>query len=50
MIFGSATGSLVCERMGLDRLVDLEVDEVYGRVREFRELTAFDHPVAPVHG
>ena len=50
MIYGSATGSLVCERMGMERLVDVSVDEVHERVREFRRLTAFDHPVAPVHG
>jgi sugar/nucleoside kinase (ribokinase family) len=50
MVFGSATGSLVCERMGMDRLVGLEVDEVYTRVRELRRLTEFDHPVAPIRG
>ncbi|MFW5947802.1 MAG: hypothetical protein ACOCUW_04860, partial [Gemmatimonadota bacterium] len=49
MIYGSATGSLVCERMGVDRLRELEVDEVHERVREFRRLTAFEHPVS-VHG
>jgi sugar/nucleoside kinase (ribokinase family) len=50
MIYGSATGSLVCERMGLDRLVDVDPAEVHQRVREFRRLTAFEHPVAPAHG
>jgi sugar/nucleoside kinase (ribokinase family) len=50
MIYGSATGSLVCERMGIGRLVDLDVNEIHDRVREFRRLTAFDSPVAPVHG
>lgn len=50
MIYGSATGSLVCERMGMDRLVDVELDEVHDRVREFRRLTAFEHPVPSVHG
>ena len=50
MIYGSATGSLVCERFGMERLVDLEVDEVHERVRAFRRLTDFDHPVQALHG
>jgi sugar/nucleoside kinase (ribokinase family) len=53
MIYGSATGSLVCERMGVERLIDLGVEEIHDRVREFRRLTAFESPVvpvAPVHG
>jgi sugar/nucleoside kinase (ribokinase family) len=53
MIYGSATGSLVCERMGVERLVDLGIEEIHERVREFRRLTAFESPavpVAPVHG
>jgi sugar/nucleoside kinase (ribokinase family) len=50
MIYGSATGSLACERLGVGRLVDLEIDEIHDRVREFRRLTAFESPVAPVHG
>jgi hypothetical protein len=50
MIYGSATGSLVCERMGMERLIDVELGEIHDRVREFRRLTAFEHPVAPVHG
>jgi sugar/nucleoside kinase (ribokinase family) len=50
VIYGSATGSLVCERMGLERLVDLAPEEIHERVRAFRRLTAFDSPVAPVHG
>ena len=49
MIYGSATGSLVCERMGMERLVNVELDEIHERVREFRRLTAFEHPVT-VHG
>jgi sugar/nucleoside kinase (ribokinase family) len=48
MIYGSATGSLVCEQMGVERLVDVGIDEIHERVREFRRLTAFDSPVAPV--
>jgi sugar/nucleoside kinase (ribokinase family) len=50
MIYGSATGSLVCERMGIERLIDIDVNEIHDRVREFRRLTEFDSPVAPVHG
>lgn len=50
MIFGAATGSLACERMGVDRLMDVTVDEIHDRVREFRLMTAFDQPVARVHG
>jgi sugar/nucleoside kinase (ribokinase family) len=50
MIYGSATGSLVCEKMGIERLIDLDLGEIHDRVREFRRLTAFEHPVAPVHG
>jgi sugar/nucleoside kinase (ribokinase family) len=50
MIYGSATGSLVCERMGLDRMRDLDLDTVHDRVREFRRMMSFDHPVASAHG
>lgn len=50
MIYGSAAGSLVCERMGVERLVDASPDEIHDRVREFRRLTAFESPVAPVRG
>jgi sugar/nucleoside kinase (ribokinase family) len=44
MVYGSATGSLVCERMGLDRLRGLHLAEVHARVREFRRLTDFTDP------
>jgi sugar/nucleoside kinase (ribokinase family) len=50
MIYGSATGSLACETLGMTRLIDLEIDVIHDRVREFRRLTAFESPVAPVHG
>ncbi|MFP4623425.1 MAG: PfkB family carbohydrate kinase [Gemmatimonadota bacterium] len=49
MIYGSATGSLVCERMGLERLAEVAIDEVHERVREFRRMTIFEHPVL-THG
>jgi sugar/nucleoside kinase (ribokinase family) len=45
MIYGSATGSFACERFSVDRLRDLTMDEVEGRVREFREMTGFELPV-----
>ena len=50
MIYGSATGSLVCERMGVDRLRELDIEEVHARVGEFRSLTRFEHPVVRAHG
>ncbi len=50
MIFGSVMGSLVCERMGVQRLADTTLEEVHERVAEFRVLTAFEQPAAPVHG
>jgi sugar/nucleoside kinase (ribokinase family) len=50
MIYGSATGSLACERMGVERLESLTPAEVHERVGEFRRMTAFEHPVEPVHG
>jgi sugar/nucleoside kinase (ribokinase family) len=50
MIYGSAMGSLACERMGVERLVDVSLAQVHDRVREFRRFTAFESPMAPVHG
>jgi sugar/nucleoside kinase (ribokinase family) len=50
VVYGSAMGSLTCERMGVERLVTLGIDEIHERVREFRRLTAFESPVAPIHG
>lgn len=50
MIYGSATGSLVCERMGMERMRALGLDEVHERVREFRRMTLFEHPVLSAHG
>lgn len=42
MIYGSALGSFAVERFGLERLIDLQPDELQERVRHFRELTAFE--------
>lgn len=50
MIYGSATGSLVCEKMGLDRMRELEIAEVHERVKEFRRMTIFEQPVVSAHG
>lgn len=43
MIYGSALGSFVVERFGVERLKELGMDEVQERVRAFRDLTAFEH-------
>ncbi len=45
MIYGSTMGSFAVERMGVERLVDLSMDEIDERVIRFRELTAFEQPV-----
>lgn len=42
MIYGSALGSFAVERFGLERLIDLQPEELHERVRQFRELTAFE--------
>jgi sugar/nucleoside kinase (ribokinase family) len=46
MIYGSAMGSFAVERFGVDRLIDLTAAEVHERVCQFRELTAFEQPIA----
>jgi sugar/nucleoside kinase (ribokinase family) len=45
MIYGSAMGSFAVERFGLQRFHDLHVREVHDRVRQFREMTAFEQPL-----
>ncbi|MCI0433236.1 MAG: PfkB family carbohydrate kinase [Gemmatimonadetes bacterium] len=45
MIYGSALGSFAVERFGVQRLIDLTMEEIDDRVIRFRELTAFDQPV-----
>ncbi|MBI4538485.1 MAG: sugar kinase [Gemmatimonadetes bacterium] len=42
MIYGSAMGSYAVERFSVDRFRDLDANEVAERVREFREMTAFE--------
>ncbi len=51
MMFGSATGSYAVERFSVDRFRSLEAAEVMQRVREFREMTAFEtHVKVPEDG
>jgi sugar/nucleoside kinase (ribokinase family) len=45
MIYGSAMGSFAVERFGLQRFHDLTAREVHERVRQFREMTAFEQPI-----
>lgn len=44
MVFGSAMGSYAVERFSVERFLDLEAQDVADRVREFREMTAFEQP------
>ncbi|HUP01614.1 MAG TPA: PfkB family carbohydrate kinase [Gemmatimonadota bacterium] len=41
-IYGSAMGSLCCEAFSVERLVDLDGDEIESRFHEFKRLTHFD--------
>jgi sugar/nucleoside kinase (ribokinase family) len=50
MIYGSATGSLVCEKMGLERLRTADITQVHDRVLEFSRMMSFDRPVEPARG
>jgi sugar/nucleoside kinase (ribokinase family) len=45
MIYGSAMGSFAVEKFGLQRFHDLTSREVHERVRQFREMTAFEQPL-----
>lgn len=47
MIYGSAMGSYAVERFSIDRLRDLDANRVAERVREFRDMTAFEFRLAP---
>lgn len=46
VIYGSAMGSFAVERFGVDRFRTLGADDVEERVRRFREMTAFEIPLA----
>jgi sugar/nucleoside kinase (ribokinase family) len=45
MIYGSALGSFAVERFSMDRLREIDGDDIDDRVRSFRELTAFEIPI-----
>jgi sugar/nucleoside kinase (ribokinase family) len=45
MIYGSAMGSFAVEKFGLARFHNLTAREVHERVRQFREMTAFEQPL-----
>lgn len=47
VIYGSAMGSYAVERFSVDRLRDLDANQVAERVREFRDMTAFEYHLAP---
>jgi sugar/nucleoside kinase (ribokinase family) len=50
MVYGSALGSFACERFSVERLKDLDTNDVLERVEEFRRLTAFEtHLTAEQH-
>ena len=42
MVYGSALGSFAVEAFSVDRLIGLEPDAVAERIRQFREMTAFE--------
>ncbi|MDE2773032.1 MAG: PfkB family carbohydrate kinase [Gemmatimonadota bacterium] len=42
MVYGSALGSFAVEAFGVDRLIGLEPDAVVERIRQFRDMTAFE--------
>ena len=42
MVYGSALGSYAVEAFSVDRLKDLTLDQVMDRIRQFREITAFE--------
>ncbi|MCH1571176.1 MAG: PfkB family carbohydrate kinase [Longimicrobiales bacterium] len=46
MVYGSALGSFACEHFSVERLRDLDPDDVASRVEAFRRLTAFETHLA----
>lgn len=42
IIYGSNLASFCVEKFGTERMLDLEKEEVYDRLKQFRELTQFD--------
>ena len=47
VIYGSALGSFAVEDFSVNRFRDLRLGEVADRVREFREMTTFEHDLEP---
>jgi sugar/nucleoside kinase (ribokinase family) len=45
VVHGAVMGSFAVERFSVERFQDLTVAEVARRVRAFREMTAFEHPL-----
>ena len=43
MVYGSAMGSYAVEDFSVNRFRELTPQEVADRIREFREMTAFEH-------
>lgn len=48
MIYGSVTGSFAAEDFSIDRFVTLDFADIAHRVREFQQMTAFDHGLEPL--
>jgi sugar/nucleoside kinase (ribokinase family) len=42
MVYGSALGSYAVERFGVERLIDLPLQDIVRRVASFRDITAFE--------
>jgi hypothetical protein len=45
VICGSVMGSFAVERFGIDRLLEVTTQAIEERVRAFREMTTFEHPL-----
>jgi len=45
VICGSVMGSFAVERFGIDRLLEVTAQAIEERVRAFREMTTFEHPL-----
>jgi sugar/nucleoside kinase (ribokinase family) len=48
MIYGSVTGSFAAEDFSVDRFVTLDFEDIAHRVREFQQMTAFEHNLEPI--
>jgi sugar/nucleoside kinase (ribokinase family) len=43
MVYGSAMGSFAVEKFSVDRFKNLEREEILERIRQFKEMTTFEH-------